>query len=619
MSDLICSIEKIFEVDQRGYIYNIPDYQRGYKWSNQQIIQLLDDINNFDNQNSEDQFYCLQNITIVEASDKLNVVDGQQRLTTLSLLLSYLGETDKVKGKLKYSVREESEAFLHEVISNNDNIHKNIKDAKDFDSFLRSNLNKDYDFQDIFFMFNAFKSFDSWFKEKSLNKDGFKEKLLKKVKLIVNRVKNVKEVELFMNLNAGCVHLDGADLIRAILVTRVAKEEMEVFDSENTQDVVRLNERRIRIGWELDEINNWWSRNDVKNYFSRFISINKSAEESISFNENINPINLLYKLWAEQTSENNKYMKLSIFEVETSLNLYASIIRLHRTLKDWFEDRKIYHFLGYLFTFGRDNFKLIIDKWFEKGSTRKEFTTFLIELVKKSAFGNDGDNSGLEFYIGKIKDFDSQYPTNWYKEQSLAKILILLDIIELSDTKEKGNPYPFLKPIFFSLVSEDKEHVYPCMPKELSDLKKLKLDNQLDQLNSYIERINANEDDLIDLIDKTQEEWDNLEEYEVNNLLNEVRHNIHQKRPINSIGNLVLLHSRINRGFGNNYFDSKRSEVIQNTENGLYVRQHTLKVFVKGDKSGDLNSWCMDDIRDNAQKIAERIQFFFNSVKEDRS
>ena len=84
--DIIKPIKDIFKVN-----YNIPEYQRGYKWAIKQVLKLLEDIEGFNiDENNEDKFYCLQNITIVKNNDYYDVIDGQQRLTTLFIILSYL-------------------------------------------------------------------------------------------------------------------------------------------------------------------------------------------------------------------------------------------------------------------------------------------------------------------------------------------------------------------------------------------------------------------------------------------------------------------------------------------------------------------------------------------------
>ena len=619
MAELIYSVKSVFQdYLSNGQLYNIPEYQRGYKWTEQQVEQLLKDTHEFETGGDNDLFYCLQNITLVEKDGNFNVVDGQQRLTTLTLLLSYFNEFTLVENKINYSVRETSNKFLQQITTNESNIVKNVLESPNFEAFSKGT---NFDYQDIYFMFTALRTIDNWFVENNIDKNAFKTKLLNNVKLIVNRISGIEEQELFMNLNAGRVHLDGSDLIRAILITRVAKQEMEEYDSSEVKNVVRLNERRVRIGWELDEINTWWSRDEVKSYFKSFTNVETGEKETIKFNHEKHPINLLYKLYAELKKE--KSIRLAMFETKSTdaLSLYVSIIDLHRTIKDWFEDREIYHFLGFLFSLRVVNFSKIWEKWNSEKFTRLDFINFLKGEIKKAVFGsesNEGaeENSGITFWLNKIKDYNSETPTYWKGIPELQKILLLLDIIEHSKEKEKGVPLPFLKPLYFKNYKEDEEHIYPSTPFDITEKKFKDLKDPMKSIEDYLNKLNVGyEDDKLIKWDIKNVEWQDFTAEEKNEKLISLKNEIHQKRPINSIGNLVLLHLSINRGFGNDYYADKRICVINNTENGHYVRQHTLKVFVKQTESSDLNDWTMQDITSNADKIYNVLSDFF-TVKE---
>lgn len=626
MAELLYSIEKVYrDYLTAGQAFNIPEYQRGYKWGTQQIEQLLNDINNFETGDDEDVFYCLQNITLVpiEKENILNVVDGQQRLTTLSLLLAFLGESDLVKKKLIYSVRLPSNDFLQQIFEKNQFYINSIFNSTDFNDFLKTH-SVDYDYQDVYFMYTAFRTISQWFEhiENSVDQTSFKNKLLKNVKLIINRIEGVFEQEIFLNLNAGKVQLDGADLVRAILITRVAKQELEDYNATEVKDVVRLNERRVRIGWELDEMNSWWSKDDIKSYFQLFTKLKTGQKETIRFNQDIHPINLLYKIWAETLGE--KEIKLNLFEAKntTPLALYSSLNRLHRTLRDWFEDREIYHFLGILFAHNSNfNFNLVWKKWNEEGATRRTFIHFIKGKIQELVFGREPDTkteeeTGANFLLNKIKDYDSGNPTDWYTEGKLEKILLTLDIIDHSLKKENGIPLPFLKPKYFKNQKEDKEHIYPSTPKEIKDISTLK--DPCKSFRHYIDKLNCGyeQEALIEWVFPVND-WSVLEDSKKQEKLNELKKEIHSKRPINSIGNLVLLHRIINRGFGNDYYPDKRMTVIKNTENGKYVRQHTLKVFVKQTESKNLNEWTMGDIKQNADSIHDTLIAFFNIKLEE--
>jgi uncharacterized protein with ParB-like and HNH nuclease domain len=80
-----------------GTRYFIPAYQRGYRWEVQQINDLLDDINVFSpkpiKNSDEKTWYCLQPL-IVKKNDKdgYTIIDGQQRLTTIYIILHYLNQ-----------------------------------------------------------------------------------------------------------------------------------------------------------------------------------------------------------------------------------------------------------------------------------------------------------------------------------------------------------------------------------------------------------------------------------------------------------------------------------------------------------------------------------------------
>lgn len=622
MTKLINSVEEIFtSYLDHGYKFNIPEYQRGYKWSEQQVKQLLDDINNFTISENKDSFYCLQNITIVPARDNIkyyDVIDGQQRLTTLIILLAMLGESSKVKDKLKYSVRGSSNNFIQKLTTDADFMINKVLGNGDFKSLI--DKDNDYNHQDVFYMVSACHTVNKWFDthEDEFCKEEFKLKLLKHVKLIVNKIEDLNEQELFINLNTGRVPLDGADLVRAMLITRVAKQEMEDYDEDLIKDIVRVNERRVRIGWEIDEISAYWSQPEVKEYFKSFSKIITDPQETIKFNEKIHPINLLYQLWVHKEKKvDEKYIKLHDFEQSEKkpLEIYNDIFHLHRTLKDWHEDRQIYHFLGYLFAYSRISFKEVWSVWNKENQTRIEFIQYLKIKIQEIAFRRESreqnENTGIDFWIKEMTDIEHSF--NWYNTKRLGEILILLDIIELSQKKEKGNPLPYLRPHFFKKINEDKEHIYPCTPKNIKELK----DNNLNGIIKYLKNLNLLLQDKIEFqIDNDQ--WAKFTNEQKQGELERIQNEIHSKTPINSIGNLVLLHLSINRGFGNDYYVDKRASVINNIHNGEYVRQHTLNVFLKQqqantEKQINLNDWNISDIKNNVNNIVEKLKTFFDN------
>ena len=93
--------------------YYIPEYQRGYRWEKQQVLDLLNDLMTYFSGRTQGQFYCLQPIVVKEIEiDNENwyeVIDGQQRLTTLRIIMQIFDELNAPKfGKITrhgYTIR----------------------------------------------------------------------------------------------------------------------------------------------------------------------------------------------------------------------------------------------------------------------------------------------------------------------------------------------------------------------------------------------------------------------------------------------------------------------------------------------------------------------------------
>ena len=102
------TVEQVFNNNE----YLIPIYQRNYAWSRFEIEQLLDDINDIDINKTKK--YYLGNLIVNERSiNCFEVIDGQQRLTTLFLLLCFLNNQSINEGSLKFEERETSNRTLN--------------------------------------------------------------------------------------------------------------------------------------------------------------------------------------------------------------------------------------------------------------------------------------------------------------------------------------------------------------------------------------------------------------------------------------------------------------------------------------------------------------------------
>jgi uncharacterized protein with ParB-like and HNH nuclease domain len=100
------SLTKIFSDD---YVFSIPGYQRPYAWTTEQARELFDDLSGFMERDTgpieEIPPYFLGSIVLIkaESSPMADVVDGQQRLTTLTILLAAIrasvGSVHSAEGK----------------------------------------------------------------------------------------------------------------------------------------------------------------------------------------------------------------------------------------------------------------------------------------------------------------------------------------------------------------------------------------------------------------------------------------------------------------------------------------------------------------------------------------
>ena len=160
--------------DLKGMNFYIPKYQRGYRWTEQQVLDLLNDIKEFiDRKPSDHEIYCLQPLVVKKRNEDTfrkikeeaktlhdvetllkgswDVIDGQQRLTTIKILLAYLGQDSY---SIEYETRNGSKDFLNDICN------KNEDDANDIDFYhmwrTKKTLDmwfaaKDEDYKKIFF------------------------------------------------------------------------------------------------------------------------------------------------------------------------------------------------------------------------------------------------------------------------------------------------------------------------------------------------------------------------------------------------------------------------------------------------------------------------------------
>lgn len=610
MEKLIYNVRQIFGeyLTSKGCsFYNIPEYQRGYKWTAANVIQLLEDLKNF-KKSDNDQFYCIQNITITKQKHKdswcMNVIDGQQRLTTLFILLSYLQRNMKDKiispsaNILKYSIRESSDKFLCNSILTG-NIWDNAIDTNAAHT------------KDQFYIMAVADAIQDWFRKNKLETKTILDDLV----LIVNEVRPGDEETVFASLNGGKVDLDGADLVRAILITRAAKQKYpsiisrELLHQIANDDIDlninisvssrgKINEFRVKLGVELDEMNRWWAQNKVKDYFEQLLPNKISKNKTFKYSQY--PIDLLYYAFYEayRTKLSNfnegESLDLRVFENGIDLNgqsgddhleFYTAVREFHLTMMEWYNHDEIYNLIGYLmynFKGSKISFELIWNLW-QESESKDDFIFRLKEIIKEQIalpfYNNDtkDEENTLKNALNELRSSILNLQYDWYNNGFTLKLLPLVDILPIEKVVKNQTKVIFSRitnPKYFRCNGEDKEHVRS--QKRIIDESLLE-----DQKASMIEE---------------------------------------NKVGLNSIGNIVLLVKRVNRSYGNDPHNEKMDRIISEfLINDWYIRPHTFNVFTSKIKSIDENGentqdlyWSNEDMVRTVQDIEKRLVKYLN-------
>ena len=643
-NDLIKSVKCVFsEAITQNKQYIIPPYQRGYKWNRENVFKLLDDLKSFElgNVAGSESFYCIQNITIVSLQDGTgwNVVDGQQRLTTLYILLSYLKKfvkEDKLSffsspDCLRYEVRTETGKYLRDMVFT----------GKIWDQEINPDESPR---KDEWYIRDVAKSIKDWF-----NIEGnhlLTSTIIERLMLIVNNMseKLASEEEIFAGLNGGKVDLDGADLVRAVLITRSAKQKYQ--DSLAS----KVQEYRIRIALELDEMNLWWGNREQQTFFEQFLPEN-SFKTSI-FDHDTHPIDLLYKLYYLIFKTDSEKFGIEFFENGRNFNssndddhweLYESLMLLHHTLKLWFVDPRLYHWLGYLiFRFkgqsvdnkaigfnssdpnSRINFRFLWKLW-EASATKDVFLYKIITSIQFLLNNREGN------LLDDIRTINKQ----WYGKDSkgITDLLVLMDVMICTGIYCNlwDNAGPKKKPMFkiqdikksktrlpaayFTKAHENFEHIRSCAPSQEEGKEVREKKEWIEHINRNYAEVSNNTEEakmknaLLEILNKVTE--DTLNDSTINRLNLEMN-----KYGQHSLGNMALLDEHVNKSYGNDQFQKKIQRIFSEYMNDeWYIRPYTMTVFEHKIKDPDRSwRWTQQNIKENAENIASNTEIILNLV-----
>ncbi len=229
------SIKQVFDADN---YYQVPSYQRPYSWDNEQIDELWDDLFSAFEEGKEEYFLGSIIVSKGEKEKYLDVIDGQQRLTTLMILFCVLRdlyykdhkEKNSILGRIRSLEDSENRLKLRTQIHNQNHFEQDILNGIDFTKKRKISEIKADKFINAALRFKEKVDSITGDKEKI---EGFKEYILEKVKVILVKCSDPTfAMKLFEVLNTRGLDLTAADIIKSNLMGRLKQEDWETFEQE---------------------------------------------------------------------------------------------------------------------------------------------------------------------------------------------------------------------------------------------------------------------------------------------------------------------------------------------------------------------------------------------------
>lgn len=568
----------------------IPEYQRGYRWLPFQVTQLLEDIYEFTQRSNhqQDEFYCLQPLVIkVRPSGEFEVVDGQQRLTTLLLILRHFNErlTEKYRQKiftLDYETRHKTTPSLDEFLK-----APNEETAED---------NVDY-----FHIYQAIRAIEDWFAQRESQVEAIKSALLNKTQVIwFELAERDNAVDAFTRLNVGKIPLTNDELIRALFLRRAGTDNR---DAEKD---------RIRVATEWDELEKGLQSNDFWYFLSNG---SPSGQNRISF---IFELVARAKGISEDMAKDayglfyffNQRLKENDAESE-----WLEIKQTYQMLEEWFTDRALYHMVGFLVSQGmaikdiQELYKNCTKSEFEQ-SLRQVIFERIIPKPKKTFTPSDVDAVRMD--VADRLDaltYDS-------KSGDITAILLLFNVATLLQNRRSNLRFQFDS---FKTEQWDIEHIrsvaddrpgrYHLRKDWLENcLRYLKLQGSESGLCSKIEAfLNLSQ------VDATDERFDALYD-EILQFFRETE----EGEAVNGIANLTLLDEHTNRSYKNAPFAVKRQQLLDLDQHGIFVPLCTRNVFLKcySPQVDNVMFWSEEDQQGYQDAITNVLVNFFCGKQE---
>lgn len=596
----------------------VPRYQRGYRWGKQEITELLDDILQYsydskqtNNEKKAGKFYCLQPIVVKEKKWKgkngddiigWELIDGQQRLTSLFLILAYLEDIRQFHDNktnvftVDFETRENCNIFFD--------------DKKFIDKVDDTNV-------DFFHISNAYKFIKDWFKDKLPLR-------LDVLKTILNTENNVSiiwyeaidssnvaeednSIDLFTRLNEGKIPLTDAELIKALLL------QADLYPS-NEERYIKQRLFEIASEWDIIEAalqdeKMWLFLNNTDyNPSSKIHLIFKllsdkwngyDNQELIQFDKKDGkPKHYEFLVFDKYLAKNRAKYLLSTNPDKDILDpingVWKDIKDVFSRFYEWFENHTLFHYLGFLLAFEQDKEKLI-KELFDLKLNKDAFELHLKERIAKAVrIKSKWSESGVLKELHEIS-----YGVD---DAEIRKILTLFNIETLIKHKNEDARFPFH--LFKTEKITSIEHIHPQNPENidanedraLTWLKAHKASLAYFTLNGHPQKLEIQEE--IDKIEYLLSHYDKenfksiySETIDLYSKLIDFKEN-----ELHTLYNLALVDKDTNSMLNNSFFDVKR-ELLKANKLGKYIPICTQRAFSKyySENPKEMIFWNSDD------------------------
>ena len=621
--------------------FNVPSLQRTYRWEEKEITLLLNDLYEFYNTNedSTNDFYPLQPLILKKSNqndDTWNVLDGQQRLTTIKLIASFLEMDKDYYLDISYDTREKTKDFLD-----------NISNKKEEDVGTS---------MELYYIFHAYEVIKSWFQKKEGRKfveDKERKNAIKNVLFEKERTRFVvqemnsddDEAKTFQNINQGRIPLSCSELIKALFLGHI-------FESHKIDNNCRFAYSSDGYGLfiPIDPIKERQSLTRLQNIIAKEwddIETVLMHDEFYSFvcpekDRSINTMDFLF----EVVCGNEKYKKYktddpfnAIYErikddkksniVDTISHCWNEVVKCFNRMQKLYYDFDAYHLVGFCIC---EDIGISEDfyKYCNEDEKLDEFKTAIRVKIKGKVL------SSL-----KTDDLDEWLKGLLYKENKdqIKEILLLHNLQSYSDEKLR---FPFN--LYDSGKNYDIEHIHATAEEKADknsryewfetnhsaikkEEKKLEDPNLITLFDSFEEAYGEKKSDKkLDKF-KNDKEFNKLRDIMIiDNFDNDDAKEYFSTK--DGIWNLCLLDSTTNRTYKNSLFITKREMILKKAkgemdkEDDVYplllcTERIFLKFYSNVDSDDNLNFWTKNNREAYLKDISNKVTDFLKLKGED--